>query len=169
MQVRRATAADAAAVAAVHANGRRAVLAEVAPEQAGAEVGAAALGKMWRDRLAGDWPGTVLRAEGAAAFVSFAPATDPDVSGDWFEVTNLYVDTGDRGRGVGAALLRAALGLLTADRDATVLLWVFEANTAARRVYERTGFAPDGTVMNEEVVPGVAAPKLRYVGRFPRA
>jgi GNAT superfamily N-acetyltransferase len=167
MRLRRAGADDVHMIAALHADMRRAVLAEVDPA-AVTPAGDDELAVTWGRRLDpyGDWPGAVLTVDGGAGFVSYVPATDPDVPGDWHEITNLYVAGHVRGTGLGAALVRAALADMTVPGPATVLLWVFAGNASARRLYEHLGFAADGTVMAEDVVPGVPATKLRYVGQF---
>ena len=48
----------------------------------------------------------------------------------------LYVEPGDQGRGIGAALLEKAKAL----RPDGLYLWVFQKNDGARRLYERHGF-----------------------------
>ncbi len=74
----------------------------------------------------------------------------------WIE--QLYVDPGFEGRGFGAALLRHALAELHAAGAHPVRLWCFQANTGARRFYERHGFVAvdftDGRG-NEEGCPDV--------------
>lgn len=61
------------------------------------------------------------------------------------ELGDLAVDEGARRRGVGAALVKAALEA-AADRGASaVFLEVRESNRAARRLYERAGFERVGT------------------------
>ena len=68
-------------------------------------------------------------------------------------VTALYIADGARNRGVGKALLDKA----KAARTAALRLWTFQDNTAARRFYEREGFAElrrtDGD--NEEALPDI--------------
>ena len=49
-----------------------------------------------------------------------------------------------RGRGVGAALVRAVLDWATAAGATEVGLWVTRGNDAAVRLYERAGFTPTG-------------------------
>ncbi len=74
----------------------------------------------------------------------------------WIE--QLYVEPGFEGRGFGAALLRRALAELHAAGAHPVRLWCFQANTGARRFYERQGFVAvdftDGRG-NEEGCPDV--------------
>jgi ribosomal protein S18 acetylase RimI-like enzyme len=58
-----------------------------------------------------------------------------------FDVVSMWTDPAWRGRGVGAALLQAAIAFAG---DAPVFLSVTENNDAARRLYERHGFVPTG-------------------------
>ncbi|MBB4123442.1 GNAT family N-acetyltransferase [Martelella radicis] len=68
-------------------------------------------------------------------------------------VTALYVSAIARGAGVGKALLDQA----KTNRPTGLRLWTFQANTAARRFYEREGFGElrrtDGD--NEEGLPDI--------------
>lgn len=70
---------------------------------------------------------------------------------DW--VDQLYVDPSWTGKGVGSRLL----ALARTRRPERLRLWTFQANTAARRFYERHGFVEaektDGD--NEEGAPDV--------------
>jgi GNAT superfamily N-acetyltransferase len=73
------------------------------------------------------------------------------VSGDWVE--QLYLDPAWTGRGMGSRLLIDATAALP-----VVKLHCFQANTGARRFYERHGFRAeafgDGTT-NEEGLPDI--------------
>jgi len=74
----------------------------------------------------------------------------------WIE--QLYVAPGFNGQGLGSALLQRALAELHAAGAHPVRLWCFQANTGARRFYERHGFVAvdftDGRG-NEEGCPDV--------------
>jgi ribosomal protein S18 acetylase RimI-like enzyme len=59
----------------------------------------------------------------------------------------MLVDARLRGRGVGEALLRAALERARADGAAEVVLHVFLHNGAAIALYERLGFERRGTLL----------------------
>jgi GNAT superfamily N-acetyltransferase len=52
------------------------------------------------------------------------------------EVSHLYVEPGQQGRGIGTGLLDHAKSL----RPDRLELWVFQKNDGARRFYERHGF-----------------------------
>lgn len=79
-----------------------------------------------------------------------------DNGAGWIE--QLYVEPGFTGQGLGAALLQHLLARLHAAGAHPVRLWCFEANTGARRFYERHGFVAvdftDGRG-NEEGCPDV--------------
>ena len=75
---------------------------------------------------------------------------------DGGELRAIYVDPPAQGAGVGTALLDAAVAALRAAGHAEAFLWTFEANGLARAFYERHGW---------ELVPGRQrrlAPEVRY-------
>jgi GNAT superfamily N-acetyltransferase len=70
------------------------------------------------------------------AMLTLSPAADPV---HW--IHHLYVAEDQVGRGFGSVLLDFALaGPQRLDR--AVRLWTFQANSGARRFYERRGFVP---------------------------
>ena len=88
------------------------------------------------------------------AFARVEPASFVDalpVSG-W--VHDLYVDPAARGRGAGPALLDAAVAALRDAGAALVLLTVAPANPAAKRLFERRGFAATMHEMTLAAGPG---------------
>lgn len=56
------------------------------------------------------------------------------------EILNLGVATGERGHGVGRALVERALARLAAGGVRVVFLEVRESNAVARRLYQSLGF-----------------------------
>ncbi|TGQ90213.1 GNAT family N-acetyltransferase [Mesorhizobium sp. M8A.F.Ca.ET.208.01.1.1] len=88
----------------------------------------------------------VTVAEDGADIVGFIA-----VIGDWVE--QLYLDPASTGQGIGSRLLMDATAALP-----QVKLHCFQANTGARRFYERHGFQAeafgDGTT-NEEGLPDI--------------
>ena len=91
----------------------------------------------------------LARANGATVGVV---ATRQENDRSW--ITHMAVDPPCVGRGIGSTLLRCALCLL----QRPILLYTFQANTGARRFYERHGFRAiqfaDGRA-NEERCPDV--------------
>jgi len=96
----------------------------------------------WASALAAPPPGQLLQVavEGDGRAVGFICAhhlQDPRW-GSW--VDNLHIVPGMRGRKIGEGLLRRAADLLLQHGpDTGLFLWVFEANTAGLRFYERLG------------------------------
>jgi ribosomal protein S18 acetylase RimI-like enzyme len=58
------------------------------------------------------------------------------------ELETLSVAEGERGRGVGAALMEAAYGLMRELGVAEMMLYVLDGNESALRFYERYGLKP---------------------------
>jgi L-alanine-DL-glutamate epimerase-like enolase superfamily enzyme/ribosomal protein S18 acetylase RimI-like enzyme len=114
------------------------------------------------------WLGPLVADEGTATLVAVAEGeaagfvrygADPDRSGGGY-IAALYVDPAAGGRGVGRALLDAALAALHRQGRPQVALWVFEANARARQLYERAGFRPDG---RRTMDPRWRAPQIGYL------
>jgi ribosomal protein S18 acetylase RimI-like enzyme len=122
----------------------------------------------WRQRLAA---ATEVRTEVAlvaappdrprlVGFVTTGAARHAGEAG-LGEVWAIYVDPDAQGRGVGRALMDAAIRDLETRGFGEAVLWVFEANAPARAFYERLGWTPDGAA--KPLVIGGAAPlEIRY-------
>jgi GNAT superfamily N-acetyltransferase len=96
------------------------------------------------------WPAPGARflyepADGDAAgmIVVVGSAGDPTAR----ELMAMWVAPRLRGSGAGDALVRAALDWARADGAARAVVRLYEANGAARRLYERNGFRADGVVV----------------------
>jgi ribosomal protein S18 acetylase RimI-like enzyme len=142
--LRRAGAADAAAVAEVWLRARRAAVPVVpAPVHPDAEV---------RQHFA-----TVVVPEQETWLAEVDGVAVAMLALDGEEVDHLYVDPAWQRRGIGSHLVRLA----QARRPVGLALWTFQSNLPARRFYERHGFVAvaftDGSA-NEE-----RAPDVRYV------
>lgn len=145
-QVRRATAADAEAIADMYVRARRHAVPDIPPLRNG-------------DARCREWlVGVVLsgrevwlaEAEDAVAGVML-------LEEDWIE--QLYVDPSWIGRGIGTKLLDVAKSC----RPDGLQLWTFQSNHRAHRFYERHGFVPAQRTNgsgNQEL-----APDVRYVWR----
>jgi GNAT superfamily N-acetyltransferase len=98
-----------------------------------------------------------LREHDAVVAVAGGQVAGFAIFGDgWLE--HLYVDPSRQNAGIGAMLLSAVK-----SRSAALQLWTFQANTGARRFYERHGFVlleeTDGAGTEERL------PDLRYQWR----
>lgn len=63
------------------------------------------------------------------------------------EVHAIHVKAEERGHGVGTILLAAAVEAMRSLGVRRAVLWVLDANLAARRFYERRGWVWDGTLV----------------------
>lgn len=134
---------DAAALAALHLQVWRATYGQIAPPAAVAALDGARRLAQWQAALAAapDRRRTLLAETPAGevvGLVSFGAPEDP-VFGGAGEIKHLYVAASQRGRGLGARLLRAAGAELAAAGYAEVALAVVEANLTARAFYRRQG------------------------------
>lgn len=140
--LRPATASDASAIAALHTASWRDAYADILDPDFLA-------GPIEADRLA-LWGGRLAEADDDL-IVHVAEAEDREIVGficafrnadpEWGSlIDNLHVSPRMRGNGLGETLLRSTASLL-ASRGARggLHLWVFEANTAGLRFYERLG------------------------------
>ncbi|WP_244065911.1 GNAT family N-acetyltransferase [Bradyrhizobium sp. Ce-3] len=140
--IRPATEADAASIAEIHTASWRDAYAHIlAPDFLSGSIETDRLA-VWSQRLRDGSPtqlvNVVLSPAGQAqAFVCGYCDFDP-VWGSL--VDNLHVRPDARGRGIGDRLFRAVAGELSAKASGSGLhLWVFEANVAGLRFYERLG------------------------------
>jgi GNAT superfamily N-acetyltransferase len=105
---------------------------------------------MWLEAFADPDPASgafVAEIDGRiAGFASFGPSRDEHVPERTGEVPAIYVDPAVLGTGVGRELFEAATIALRDAGFARATLWVLEANTLARRFYEKAGWTWDGAV-----------------------
>lgn len=144
LNLRAADRADASAVAEVLCESRRRYLAFAPMAHTGEEL------RGWvADTLIPS--GDVYVADSQGQVVAML-AISRDESGGWID--QLYVKPGHTGQGIGQRLLRVAHSRLKPP----VRLYTFQANTGARRFYERHGYRvlgfTDGSG-NEERCPDV--------------
>ena len=146
--LRAATPADAARVAQILLDSRAAHLPFVPMAHTPDEV------RAWVAQVLVPGGGVHLAEVDGEPRAMAALAVDNGVG--WIE--QLYAEPGFTGQGLGHALLQHLLALLHAAGAHPVRLWCFQANTGARRFYERHGFVAvaftDGRD-NEEGCPDV--------------
>lgn len=88
-----------------------------------------------------------------------APSRDADLGPEVAELVALYVDPEHWSKGVGDALMRAALERLGDLPYTEVVLWTFKGNDRAITFYERRGWRADGS---ERMHPRAQALSARY-------
>jgi RimJ/RimL family protein N-acetyltransferase len=158
VQVRRARAEDAAAIAEVHAATWRAAYEHVfGAERLAARTADVAL---WEGVLARGRSDVHVADDGSVVgFASAGESRDPDAVAELYAI---YVLPSAWGTGAGTSLMRAALDAMRARFSGEeAVLWVLEDNPRARRFYEREGWALDGARKEEEWL-GVVIPEVRY-------
>jgi GNAT superfamily N-acetyltransferase len=169
VHIRRATPADAMAVAEVHIRawqaGYRGLVPQdfldrlQAPEQAGRY--AFATGRLTDIH-------TLVAVEESAicGHVTVGPARDPALP-DIGEIWSLYVDPPRWGTGIAQALASAGTDLLFETGHRFAALWVLTSNSRARRFYESQGWRADGGERTE-LLAGNPFHEARYVKALQR-
>ncbi|MEI6641278.1 MAG: GNAT family N-acetyltransferase [Novosphingobium sp.] len=162
--IRSATAADALRIASIHCENWRDIYADVLDPDYLAGPIEQERRELWLDRLTNPSPAqSVLVADmpgaGPVGFICLYRDQDPR----WGSlIDNLHVAPGLRGQAIGKHLMRAgAQAMLDVEAGAGVHLWVFEANTAGLRFYERLG----GSVVERCLETELPAPPETYILR----
>jgi GNAT superfamily N-acetyltransferase len=137
-KLRRATAADAAELAAIQEEASLVAVPHVYPPEL-YPFPTEAVSERWR-RYTEDGGWALLAADG---FVAVSPP--------WLEA--IYVRPAAWGRGLADELHAAAVAELRARGVERARLWVLELNMRAQRFYRRHGWAPDGTSRVVEFPP----------------
>lgn len=141
LTIRMADAGDAEAVAMLHARSWRSAYRGIYPDTFLDGELDADRRRLWAERLGGGGFRVLLAEDAAgAALLGFAGFA-PDMHPDWgVLLDNFHVDPAAKGRGIGKMLFAAgARDAITRDADAGLHLFVYAANEAACRVYDRLG------------------------------
>jgi GNAT superfamily N-acetyltransferase len=164
MEVRKATAEDAAGIARVQERSWQAAYRHVFPVDE-LDRGGFIHADRWTDRLVrspAGWCTFVGERNGEiVGFTSVGPSRDERGIGELYAI---YVDPEHWSTGAGRALIKHAEQQLRSEYG-EVTLWVLEDNPRARQFYERAGWAVDGA-RKAEARWGVRAPEVRYRKRF---
>lgn len=168
--LRPATADDVAVIAQLHIESWRSAYRDILdPAYLAGPIEQERL-EVWTSRFAApNADMTVTLAEDAAGPIGFV-CTFGNEDPVWGAmVDNLHVLPRAKGRGVGRLLLGSA-GAWAAHRypGASLHLWVFEANEAARRFYDRMGGVVVERIL-EPIAGGGEAHSLRYAWSDPAA
>jgi ribosomal protein S18 acetylase RimI-like enzyme len=164
LALREARIADAHAIAEIHVGAWRAAYRGLVADEYLAALSVEQRRGFWKGQLTkpGAWKVALAQdASGVIGFCSYGPTRDADAEGD-AEIFAIYVRPEKWRRGAGRALCEHALREAAAREHRAVSLWVLTTNEAARRFYERLGFAPDGAQKIEPRPLGVALHEVRY-------
>jgi GNAT superfamily N-acetyltransferase len=102
---------------------------------------------IWHERAAGGASGNeratfVAERDGRWIGLATGLANDPGTSEP--VLVGMFVDRGERGRGVGVALVEAVAAWARERGASRLYLWVTSTNSAAIALYDRCGFRPTG-------------------------
>lgn len=140
MLIRRASLSDAMGIARVHVDTWRSTYHSIVPADYLASLEYEPAAQRWRGYLE-TGNGHVFLAEDPAAGVVGIASAGPGEDGDkeYDAVLNvIYILPGFQGRGLGRALMAAAVEALRGDGHSALLIWVYRDNRA-RGFYERYG------------------------------
>jgi len=111
-----------------------------------------------------DWRGRILSR--SVTFLGYLPEVSPagivgavEEDPGTAELVSMWVSPRARGRGIGETLITTVVDWAKARQYEEVRLWVTEANSPARSLYERCGFVPTG-----ESQPLPSNPSLTEIG-----
>jgi ribosomal protein S18 acetylase RimI-like enzyme len=113
-------------------------------------------------------PADTLVAELAGAVVGYAKLRNPlpvPSHAHVLEINGLAVDPGAAGRGIGRALVDAAVAEATRRGARKLTLRVLGSNAVARRLYARCGFVEEGVLREEFLLDGALVDDV-FMARF---
>ena len=163
MRIRDAAPDDADALAQAHVEAWRTSYRELMPRSAIESHTLEERRGQWTEAL-GDPSKRALvveDADGIAGFSLSGPPEDGDGAPGTGELLGIYLVERAIGTGVGRELLARATAAIAELGYARATLWVLEANTRARRVYEAAGWRLDGGP-HPHRVGDVELPVVRY-------
>jgi L-amino acid N-acyltransferase YncA len=150
LRIRRALAADAATIAAIHVAAWRETYADLFPPEALALLDVAERAAFWRERLAAG-PGEAVfllsfADDAPCGFAASGPQRSERLAALGFpaELSALYILERGQRRGGGRALMAAMAAHLLARDWRSASVWVFRDNPPARRFYEAMGGVATG-------------------------
>jgi len=162
--VRAAAPSDAPGIAAVHVQTWRAAYVGLVPQPILDRLSVERRLVFWSEHLTNPGESRTWVAETDGRIVGFAGTARPtaaDLPAGTGELEMIYLLPEAWHRGVGGALLRAAVEDLVERGFATAVLWVFTANDRARRFYEAHGWLADGTAQMLDF-DGTPIEEIRY-------
>ncbi|MHB8380181.1 MAG: GNAT family N-acetyltransferase [Acidimicrobiales bacterium] len=164
LELRRATAADALAVAAVHVLSWQEAYRNIMPDEFLDAINVAERARRYTfDDQASGGPVTWMASESGTVrgLVTVSACRDQDVLRVG-EIQALYVTPSKWRSGIGATLLSKGEQLLVDDGFAAARLWVLEQNARARDFYEVAGWRSDARTKIVEI-GGRELVEIRYL------
>ena len=165
--LRRATPADAPALAEIHVAAWHEAYRGIVPDSYLEQFTVEGRTRRFREFLADPSAETYVaeRDSRIVGFLTLGGCRDRDVErSSSGEIWGIYVLPEFWRRGVGRFLCEQAQNLLASRGCTSATLWVLEANLAARRFYQDMGFEPDGAT--KELALGIPLTAVRYRKRL---
>ena len=157
IQVRRAGAGDAEAIAGIHVTAWQQTYAHLLSAEKLAPLDPANRVERWRSTITGaDEKAWIAELDGEPVGWATSSVRNAETEPRGLEVNGIYVLSSAYGSGAGQDLLDAAIG------EAGAYLWVAAENPRAQAFYRRNGFAPDGATRLYELL-GTPVPIVRWV------
>jgi ribosomal protein S18 acetylase RimI-like enzyme len=164
-QVRKANVEDASGIAFVHVRSWQVAYRGHMPDEFLEGLDVEKRTNMWRE-LTQDPDKIIFVAENSESniqgFSALGSSRDADANSNTAEVSAIYVHPEEWRKGIGRALLSAALDQVRKREFDQVTLWVLEANQRARSFYESFGFIPDGSIKDDDHSKSFAVREVRY-------
>ena len=166
MQIRDASPADAAEIAAVHVEGWRWAYRGHMPDALLDGLSVESRRDLW-DTLLGPHPpehdvSVAVLEDEIVGFIGTGPTEDASLPSGTAEVFTLYQRERVRGTGVGGALMRATLDQWRERGVPLAVLWVLASNTNTHSFYEHFGWHADGETREFALGPHGGRTILRY-------
>jgi GNAT superfamily N-acetyltransferase len=164
VNIRRAIAADAPGIAAVHVASWQVAYRGLFPDAVLDGLSVADRQAQWTRGLVAGGPTIWIAEEGGrvTGFISLLPSRDADAPPPRFaEIAALYVHPDVWGQGCGRALVEAVLAHLRQTPTESVIVWALTGNLGARHFYERLGFARDDG-RRDITLFNVTQPEVRF-------
>jgi ribosomal protein S18 acetylase RimI-like enzyme len=157
--IRQAQPEESEAIAVVHVRSWQAAYRDLFPREALAGLSVERRAEMWRGQIASRARAVIVAEDDAVVqgFVAVGPCEGSEGFGELFAI---YVEPSLWGRGIGRELCRAAEEALREEGFREAILWVWEDNARARRLYEARGWRVDETRAVEMLE--VEVPEVRY-------
>lgn len=163
MNIRRAGADDAPALARVHVDSWRAAYRGLVPDAILEHFTYQRRKERFRQSLAAGAEETyvVQMDHQVVAFLTLGAARDPDLDVTRTgEIWGIYVSPDHWRKGIGRRLVKEAERILKSRAYENAVLWVLEGNQQARRFYEAMGFSLDGET--REILWGTPLQAVRH-------
>lgn len=168
MQLRRATASDAPALAQVHVAAWHVAYQGLVPVTYLENFTLQKREAAFRAAIAAGTEETYLAVENgrAVGILTIGASRDADLDVHTCgEIWGIYLLPTEWRRGLGKALVQEAERILRDRGSQKIVLWVLEGNTAARAFYTAMGFCPDGAT--KLVTLGIPIQAVRYAKEYP--